>query len=321
MKKYLFTMVVFVAVILSACGLDSATDQPNIPENSWRLVTINQADLLAGTRITLIFEGNQISGSAGCNHYSASYEVSGDSIAFSPIVQTEMACMEPAGVMEQERSYLGILGAAHSFDLEDGLMTIVSKNGQTLNFQPLPSGASGLDLSSDSQTSVSQTNPGEEAEPALPAMSIELPAGFKEYQDAQAGISIYIPEEWYIQNQSIVAGEYAIFSSYPPDKYIGGGARQPGDTKCDLNLNPSVNSVDALVQQWESSSITTIVSGEEFVLDSGISGVKFVIDSMGRSTTLVAEVDNRLVIFTCWGEFELFDQIAVTLHAPNQTNP
>jgi hypothetical protein len=229
--------------------------------------------------------------------------------------------MEPTDVMEQEQNFLEILGAAQSFKAEEDVLTIVSENGQTLNFQPLLPSASGLDSPSDGQPSVSQSNPTEEPQPIQPAEIIEPPAGFKEYQDSQTGIAIFIPANWYIQNQNIIEGQYAIFSSYPPDKYIGGEARQPSDTKCDLNLSPSVDSADALVQQWESSAMTTIVSEEELVLNSGTSGDKFVIDSMGVSTTMVTQVNGRLVTFSCWGEFEQFDEIAVTLHAANQTNP
>lgn len=322
MKKYLYTIAVcLIAFSVSACGLDSTSIQPNVEEIPWGMISLNQGNLLEGTQITLTFEENQVTGNAGCNLYSASYEASGNNITFKPIVQTEMACMEPTGVMDQERTYLEILGAAQSYEVTEGLLTIVSGNGQTLTFRPLPPAESGLESPSDEQSSVSQTNPTNEPAPTQPAEVIEPPVGFKEYRDSQTGISIFIPEEWYIQSQSIVEGEYAIFSSYPPDKYVGGGARQPGDTKCDLNLNPSVNSVDSLVQQWASSSITSIISEEEIVLNSGDTGIIFVIDSMGRATTLATEVDNSLVTFTCWGEFERFDQIAATLHAVEETNP
>lgn len=243
------------------------------------------------------------------------------SITFEGIYSTEMACQEPEDIMDQERAYLEMLNAAQSFELTDGTLTIFSKNGQTLTFQPLSNNQSGQDNPSDDQSSVSQTNPPEESQSTQPAEIIESPAGFKEYRDAQTGIAIFIPANWYIQSQSIVEGEYAIFSSYSPDKYVGGEARQTGDTKCDLNLNPSANSIDSLVQQWESSSITTIISEKDILLNSGNPGIVFVIDSMGLLTTLVTEVDNRLVQFTCWGESELFDQIAVTLHANDVSSP
>ena len=236
MKKTILIIAVFLTlVIASACSSSSSSNLTSVKENPWGLITINQENLLEDSQITLKFEDDQITGSAGCNIYSASYKASGNSITIGQIVQTEMACMEPAGVMEQERNYLEILGAAKSFEVVDGILTINSSNGQTLTYQPLPSNGSSPDSPPDEQPYVSQTNPAVEPVPTQTAEIIEPPAGFKEYLDSQTGISISIPEEWYIQNQSVVEGEYAIFSSYPPDKYIGGEARQPGDTKCDLN--------------------------------------------------------------------------------------
>lgn len=298
--------------------LGSSTE---ITENTWVLTAYNDQQPISEHQPTLRFETDQVSGTTGCNHYGGSYQVNDGTIKFEGIYSTEMACVDIPGIMDQEKLYLEILGAAQSFKVADGLLIIFAENGQTLTYQPQPDSLSGQELPADNQTSVSQSNPTDEPAPTQPANIFEPPVGFKEYQDSQTGISIYIPEEWYIQNQSIVEGDYAIFSSYPPDKYTGGEGRQPGDTKCDLNLNPDVNNVDSLVQQWESSPMTAIVSEEEIVLNSGNPGIIFVIDSMGRSTSLVTEVDNRLVKFSCWGEFELFEEIAVTLHATVESSP
>ena len=313
-KHFMLISVLFLAVVVSACSFDRSSNQIIVQESAWSLITINQEDLLESTQITLEFTENQISGRAGCNHYSASYEAVGDSIAFGPIVRTEMACMEPVGVMEQERNYLEILRAAKSIGLTGEILTVISEAGQTLNYQPLSDGLSNQDVPVDDQTVVSQTTLTAVPEPVSPAETFETPVGFREYRDSETGITIYIPEDWYIQNQSIVEGKYAIFSSYSPDKYIGGGVRQPDDIKCDLNLDLDVDSIGALVEQWDASSITSIISEREIVLDSGSFGTIFVIDSLGYSTTLVSELDNRLVLFTCWGDFEYFEQIAVTLH-------
>jgi heat shock protein HslJ len=289
--------------------------------SSWELTAYDSQQPISDHQPTLQFETDQVSGTTGCNQYGGSYQVDDGSITFEGIYNTEMACQEPEDIMDQERAYLEMLNAAQSFELTDGTLTIFSENGQTLTYQPLSDNQSGQDNPSDDQSFVSQTNPTQESQPTQPAEIIEPPAGFKEYRDSQTGISIYIPEEWYIQNESIVDGEYAIFSSYSPDKYIGGEPREAGDMKCDLNLNPSADSVDGLVQQWEISSITTIVSEKEIVLNSGNPAGVFVVDSMGRSTTMVTNINDRLVTFTCWGEFELFDEIAATVHATAESSP
>ena len=139
------------------------------------------------------------------------------------------------------------------------------------------------------------------------------PMGFKEYEDKITGISIYIPETW--QVTGIVAGQYAIFQSYPVDKYTGGEARDPGDTKCDLNIQPpEINQAD-LIQQWKSDPRTTVISDEEITLNTGAPAIKMEIDSMGLSTLLVATVNERVIVLTCFGEMEPFDDIAATLQS------
>jgi hypothetical protein len=148
---------------------------------------------------------------------------------------------------------------------------------------------------------------------STPTYPFVPPFGFKEYQDSVAGVSVHIPESWVVIGA--VDGQYAIFLSYPEDKYIGGEAFDPGDTKCDLNLHTVVTSMGDLIQQWKSNSLTTIVSEQDIVLQSGQLARKLVIDSMGRSMSLVAEIDRRVVVFTCFGDFALFDKIAFTLKA------
>ena len=141
--------------------------------------------------------------------------------------------------------------------------------------------------------------------------TFEPPAGYKEYRDSVAGISIYIPENWVVTG--VIDGQYAIFQSYPEDKYIGGEGRDAGDTKCDLNIRPLGTSVDALIQQWESDSRTTIVSDEEIILKSGLIGRQFILESMGRSFSLVTEINDRAISLTCFGNPEPVDGIAQTL--------
>lgn len=48
-----------------------------------------------------------------------------------PIAATEMYCMEPEGVMEQERQYFEILQAAKNYSVEDGELQI-NCGGQVL---------------------------------------------------------------------------------------------------------------------------------------------------------------------------------------------
>jgi heat shock protein HslJ len=281
-----------------------STNQADLNTSAWVLTAINNDAAIIGNPPTLEFEGNQVVGNASCNTYSGSYQVKGDAIRLGPLTQTEMYCMEPEGVMDQEQTYLEILEAAQRFELTENILTIYSDSGATLTFQT----RSSVSLATDP----SSVEPSNQELPTITRVPVDPPVGFKEYKDTVIGVSIYIPESWTVTG--VVDGEYAIFQSYPEDKYIGGEGREPGDTKCDLNIRPAGTRAEELIQQWQSDSMTTIVSEDDFILHSGSVGQRFVIDSMGRATVFITEQNQRVVILTCFGDFTLVDEIAVTLN-------
>src|SRR5262245_33153209 len=65
---------------------------------------------IVGSPISLSFADGRISGRTGCNTFSGSYTLQGNSIKFGPIAVTRMMCAE--GVMTQEREFLKALESA-----------------------------------------------------------------------------------------------------------------------------------------------------------------------------------------------------------------
>jgi len=53
------------------------------------------------------------------------YEVKGSKLSIFEMAFTEMACVSPEGVMEQEQEFLTILANAQSFQADDTTLTIV----------------------------------------------------------------------------------------------------------------------------------------------------------------------------------------------------
>ena len=90
----------------------------------WEMSTFRNGDgqvqsILEGTKVTAIFtEESSLSGSAGCNHYSGTYEIGESSIRFGPMTVTEMFCAQPDGIMEQENSYLEALVQVNSYQID-----------------------------------------------------------------------------------------------------------------------------------------------------------------------------------------------------------
>jgi hypothetical protein len=61
--------------------------------------------------------------------------------------------------------------------------------------------------------------------------------------------------------------------------------------------------------------MTTIISAQDIVLLSGQPGIRIEMDNMGRSISVLTEIDQRVVVLTCFGDFAQFDEIAATLKA------
>jgi heat shock protein HslJ len=163
-------------------------------------------------------------------------------------------------------------------------------------------------------TAVAAATPTPESPTATPT-AIEPPAGFRRYVNGASGVSLWVPESWTVIEPGPPHGGSPILQSYPQDKYVGGEPRQPGDTKCDLIIHPPGTSAADVVPQNRSDPPVTVVSEREIVLRSGQPGTRFEVESMGRSLSLVTEVNGRAVVLTCFGELEPFDAIAVTLDA------
>ena len=121
---------------LAACSMPGSTTSDPLDGTSWVLMAYRKTRPIPGTTITATFEDGQVRGSAGCNSYGGSYQVSGDTIAMSEIVFTEMACMEPEGVMDQETTFLVFLGNARTFQLVDGQLQILRSDGEAITFVP-----------------------------------------------------------------------------------------------------------------------------------------------------------------------------------------
>jgi heat shock protein HslJ len=304
MKTRGVAAVIFIfAVMLSACTGSSQTD---LEGTAWVLAAFDKNSPIEGTILTIEFEGDQVSGNTGCNLFSGSYEVDGDAISFGALAWTERGCVDPEGVMEQERTYMELLGAAERFELEVDTLRIYADSQGSLTFEE----QGDTPIASSQPSSIPPTAT-VEAPPPTEAPAFEPPEGFKEYRAESIGVSVHVPETWL--EHTVVEGQYVILQSYPKDKYVGGEAFEPGDTKCDLGLRPEGESRTDLIDQWKSDSMTTILSEEEIVLGSGQPAIRVELDSRGRSNIVITEINGRVITLGCFGDFSDFDVIAGTL--------
>jgi heat shock protein HslJ len=81
--------------------------------------------------VTAVFDASGVlSGSGGCNQYSATYKVTGTSISITPPITTLMACPEP--IMQQETMYLAHLTKASSYNSLGDTLTFFDASGATI---------------------------------------------------------------------------------------------------------------------------------------------------------------------------------------------
>jgi len=130
------------AALLITSGCAGSLPGEGLESTSWELEAYGDASgpesLISGTRITLAFDRQLTgaSGSAGCNSYGASIQAEDPHINFSQIYQTEMYCLDPPGIMDQENSYLGLLAVAKTYSLDADKLTIYCDNAKVLIFKP-----------------------------------------------------------------------------------------------------------------------------------------------------------------------------------------
>ncbi|MCA9869300.1 MAG: META domain-containing protein [Anaerolineae bacterium] len=101
----------------------------------WSATMVNNGNqavtsLVIGTEITAIFgDDGSLTGSAGCNNYTTTYEVDGDSISIGMGASTMMFCAEPEGVMDQEAQYLAALETAATYTISADRLELRTADG------------------------------------------------------------------------------------------------------------------------------------------------------------------------------------------------
>lgn len=128
-----FSALLLGILMVSCGGLGSyaaALDGTN-----WTLESINGAQPLASTTVTLTFDSGTVGGSGGCNSYGGGFTATVDTLLFSNLSSTEMAC--ETAIMAQEAAFFVALGSEVTYQRSDASLGLTSQaNGQVLVFVP-----------------------------------------------------------------------------------------------------------------------------------------------------------------------------------------
>lgn len=139
MKKFYLSILltILIAVITASCSVHPDQMIDPLTDTTWKLITYAGTNPLAGKNMTAAFDGEGISGSASCNHYFGSYKVKGNQITISGLGWTEMACLDPEGIMEQEQIIMKMLSESDTFTVQGDKLQIITSSGDFLIFQQL----------------------------------------------------------------------------------------------------------------------------------------------------------------------------------------
>ena len=132
MKFNLLTLFTLFVILLSACN---SAGNATLDGTSWQLFAIGKHPPIEGSNITLTFEDGRVSGHSGCNSFGGEYEFKGETIEFGMLMSTMMACADPA-MMDQESTFMQMLGQAQRVVLVDGQLQIYGSGQDALTFVP-----------------------------------------------------------------------------------------------------------------------------------------------------------------------------------------
>jgi heat shock protein HslJ len=128
-----------IAVVSAACLGDDSADGL---DGSWQMtsgtVDGEEIPILDDHPITLTFAGNEMNGTAACNGYSGTFDISGTSIDIGDLSMTEMGCF-PQEIMEAEAMFADAITRVDQVSL-DGRLTLTGDGIEMVfdTLEPVP---------------------------------------------------------------------------------------------------------------------------------------------------------------------------------------
>jgi heat shock protein HslJ len=136
------------SLLLTACvtapqGVDPGQATAYVV-GSWKLTSVGGVAILPGTNPTLTLSSDgHANGNGGCNAFGGSYTRAGDTLTFSRIISTMMACTRPGltseQVMGQEHRFLSVLnGDVRASQPETSELALTAASREALRFERVP---------------------------------------------------------------------------------------------------------------------------------------------------------------------------------------
>lgn len=112
----------------------SSKPDASLENTYWKLAHLGDAAVVTpvGAReaqLTLTSETKRVRGFAGCNVMTGGYTLEGESLRFTPLVTTRMACAQG---MDTEAAFLAALEAVRGWKIEGDTLAFTNGEGETI---------------------------------------------------------------------------------------------------------------------------------------------------------------------------------------------
>lgn len=124
-----------VTINVNAAATPTPAGNP-LAGTNWNIVQFNNGSnavttLLTNTHANANFgSGGQLSGNAGCNNFTGSYQVNGNNISVGQTASQSKLCTDPDGIMDQEHQILTALQSAATFTISGNQLEMRTAGGQ-----------------------------------------------------------------------------------------------------------------------------------------------------------------------------------------------
>lgn len=124
--------LVWMAPVLVLAG---EADMTMLEGATWRLASVTHADgelqtVPDSVEATATFAEGAVSGSGGCNRFTAGYTLEGDHLTIERGASTMMACPEPQATVEQ--AFMAALEATKIYRIENGGLVLLNAGSQEI---------------------------------------------------------------------------------------------------------------------------------------------------------------------------------------------
>lgn len=122
-----------------ACARSPQTSGgPTLTDTDWMLTELNGAPAVPGltarsARIRLVADGGRMTGATGCNTMGGEFEHRGDSLRFSRVFTTKMACVDPAPA-RQEADFVRAIEVVDRYAINGRVLTLFAAGRAVARF-------------------------------------------------------------------------------------------------------------------------------------------------------------------------------------------